>query len=216
MRITKYNQSCLLIETRGKRILIDPGTFGLSDYLISNDWIHIDAILVTHYHDDHCSDYAINYIMKRDNAKLYTSKEVDDNHKLLSHQLIKVGDTFNIGDIKVEVTKAVHGLVPSMRENMGFIIDDGNIRLYTTSDSISFDNNYKCDILCMPFNGNGLTFGIDDGLVFAKKLNPKIILPIHIEHPNPKMNPNIDELKQTLENNGFNYKILSIGESLEI
>ena len=29
MKITKYNQSCLLIETNNKRILVDPGTNGV-------------------------------------------------------------------------------------------------------------------------------------------------------------------------------------------
>ena len=28
MKITKYNQSCLLVETNNKRILFDPGKFG--------------------------------------------------------------------------------------------------------------------------------------------------------------------------------------------
>lgn len=125
MKITKYNQACLLIETKGKRILVDPG-------------------------------------------------------------------------------------------NVGYIIDDGNTILYTTSDTINFYNDYKCNVLCMPFNGNGLTMGIVDGIAFAKTINPKLLLPIHMELPNPIMNPNIDVLKKNIEENNMNYKILSIGESIEV
>ena len=29
MKITKYNQSCLLIETNNKRVLVDPGTIDI-------------------------------------------------------------------------------------------------------------------------------------------------------------------------------------------
>ena len=29
MKITKYNQPCLLIETNNKRVLVDPGTIDI-------------------------------------------------------------------------------------------------------------------------------------------------------------------------------------------
>ena len=43
MKITKFNQSCLLIETKNKRILVDPGNIGYSENLL-NDWKDIDYI----------------------------------------------------------------------------------------------------------------------------------------------------------------------------
>ncbi len=222
MKITKYNQSCLLIETKGKRILVDPGNIGFTDEMLEKNWINIDIILVTHKHGDHCLDDAINKIVSRDNAKVYTSSEVIKVHKLLNTEVVKTGDIFYIDDIKIEVTKAVHGFLTIMKinkavvnENIGFIIDDGITRLYTTSDTINFYNNYKCDVLCMPFNGNGLTMGLMDSMGFIKDIDPKIVLPIHTQHPNPKMNPNIELLKETLENENINYKILSVGESFE-
>jgi L-ascorbate metabolism protein UlaG (beta-lactamase superfamily) len=103
-----------------------------------------------------------------------------------------------------------------VRENIGYIIDAGDVRLYITSDTINFNNNYKCDVLCMPFNGNGLTMGIIDGISFAKDINPKLLLPIHMQHPNPIMNPNIDLLRMSLEREDINYKILEVGQTIEI
>ncbi len=44
MKITKYNQSCLLINTNGKRILVDPGTFGYTEKILNECWINIDKI----------------------------------------------------------------------------------------------------------------------------------------------------------------------------
>jgi L-ascorbate metabolism protein UlaG (beta-lactamase superfamily) len=221
MKITKYNQSCLLIETRGKRILVDPGNIGFTEEMVEKDWKNIDIILVTHKHNDHCLDDAINKIVARDDAKVYTTNEVVKAHKLSNVSIVKEGDIFDIDDIKIEVTKAVHGFLTIMKinravvnENVGFIIDDGNTSLYTTSDTINFYNNYKCDVLCMPFNGNGLTMGLMDSMGFIKDINPKIVLPVHTQHPNPKMNPDIDLLKETLERENMNYKILNVGESL--
>ena len=140
---------------------------------------------------------------------------------LINPIIVKQGDIIDLEDIKVEVTKAVHGFLTKMKEsggeifeNVGFIIDDGNKKIYTTSDTINFNNNYKCDVLCIPFNGNGLTLGIIDGVAFAKDINPEIIIPIHMEHPLPYMNPDINKLKAEMDSAGLKYKFLNVKESI--
>ena len=222
MKITKYNQSTLLLETNNKRILIDPSSINYSDELVNNDWTDIDAILITHKHSDHCNKEAINTIVSRDNSKVFTSSEVSQSNDFANITIVKAGDIFSIGDIKVETTKAIHGYMTGFREsgkeiieNIGFIVDDGDVKLYTTSDTINFYNDYTCDILCMPFNGNGITLGIVDGISFIKGIKPKFVLPVHMQHPLPHMNPNVEILRSALEENDINYKILSIGESIE-
>ena len=50
--------------------------------------------------------------------------------------------------------------------------------------------------------------------MFAKDINPKIVLPIHTEHPLPFMNPNIENLKKQLEDNDLEYKILNNKETI--
>lgn len=221
MKITKYNEACLLIETNGKRILVDPGNIDYTEDMYEKEWKNIDYILVTHKHNDHCLAIIINKIVARDNAKLYTTYEVLESQPLYGVNVIKAGDIIDDKAIKIYVTKAVHGFLPAMKnneikENVGYIIDDGKKRLYITSDTIGFNNDYKCDVLCMPFNGNGLTLGISDGVLFAKETEAKLVLPIHMQHPNPIMNPNKNILKKTLEENNIEYKILDIGESIEV
>ena len=222
MKITKYNQSCLLIETNNKRVLVDPGTIGYDESIL-NEWNNINYILVTHRHPDHCNEKAINIITERDQALIYTTQEVVDNTNLINPIIIKQGDIIDLDNIKIEVTKAVHGFFTPMKnnngeifENVGFIIDDGNKRLYATSDTINFNNNYKCDILCMPFNGNGLTLGIVDGIMFAKDIGPEIVIPVHMEHSMPIMNPNLEVLKSEFEKAGLSYKIMALKETIEI
>ena len=68
----------------------------------------------------------------------------------------------------------------------------------------------------MPFNGNGLTMGIVEGTMFAKDINPELLIPVHTEMALSYMNPNLDTLKAELEKAGINYKILDIKESIEI
>ncbi len=222
MKITKYHQSCLLIQTKGKRILIDPGNIGYEAKFFDNEWVNIDCVLVTHKHDDHCLSEVINEIVIRDNAKLYTTYEVVEAQSLYGANLIKCGDIIDLGDVKIGVTKAVHGYLPQMglknmvRDNVGYIIDDGDKKVYITSDSISFYNEYKVDIVCMPFNGNGLTFGEYDGTLFAKNTGAKLVIPIHMEHPNPVMMPDLEKIKKSIVEAGMDFEILDIGESLEV
>lgn len=224
MKIIKYNQSCLLIETKEKRILIDPGKIGYNDSLFNNEWTDIDFILVTHKHKDHCNKEAIKKIQVRDKSKLFITKETQDAYKFDDAVIIKEGDTIKLSDnIKVEVVKAIHGYVTGMREkgseileNVGYIIDNNEYRLYTTSDTINHYNQNKCDVLCMPFNGNGLTLGIIDGIEFIKGINPQLVLPIHTETSNPIMNPNLDLLETILNQNNIENKILDFGEELNI
>lgn len=49
MKITKYPQSCLLVETKGKKILIDPGTLKYKEEYF-DVWNNVDIILITHKH----------------------------------------------------------------------------------------------------------------------------------------------------------------------
>lgn len=221
MKITKYNQACLLVETNEKRILVDPGNIEYTDDIFEKEWVNIDYILITHKHPDHCIPEIINKIVVRDNAKLYTTYEVVENQPLYGANVIKAGDIIDDKAIKIYVTKAIHGYLPHMKnnevkENVGYIIDDGKKKLYITSDTIGFNNDYKCDVICMPFNGNGLTLGILDGILFAKETGAKLVLPIHMQHPNPIMNPNIEELMNNLKDSGLEFKILDINESVEI
>jgi len=49
MRITHLGHACLLVETGGQRILLDPGAF--SSRIV--DVTGLDVILITHQHADH-------------------------------------------------------------------------------------------------------------------------------------------------------------------
>lgn len=222
MKITKFHQSCLLIQIDNTRILVDPGNIGYTEDMYENYWKDIDYIFITHKHPDHCFDTVINDIVKRDNAKLYISSEVKSTYNFNSYNIVKQGDILEFENFNVEVTKAVHGYLPTMKdtdivyENIGYIFNDNNTKLYVTSDTISFKNDYNCDVICMPFNGNGLTLGVFEGVKFANKTGAKLIVPIHLEHPNPIMMPDLDKLKENVVNEKMECKMLDILETIDI
>ncbi len=220
MKITRFAQSCLLVETNRKRILIDPGYIQYKESYNENEWSNIDIILVTHKHIDHCYVDAIKKIVKNPKTKFYTSQEVAIAFPELSPKIVKNGDVLIFDNVRVEVVKAVHGWIPPLRggkeinENVAFIIDDGVSRIYQTSDTICFDNDYKCDIIFLPVVNHGIVMGPWDAALFAKDTGAKFVIPIHYDNPLHPANPEL--IKREFEAQGLNYKFLEIGEGVEL
>ena len=141
MKLAKYPQSCFLIEAKDKRVLIDPGILDYASEWLTNDWAKINLILITHKHQDHCNISALKCLVEK-GAMIFSSKEVQDAYPELRIHIIKEGDVLNIpGGLKIEATRAIHGYIPALKgkeikENIGFIVDDGDIKVYFTSDTI--------------------------------------------------------------------------------
>jgi L-ascorbate metabolism protein UlaG (beta-lactamase superfamily) len=76
MKITKFAQSNFLIETDGKRVLIDPGIFNREIFGKTKDFFNdIDVIIVTHKHEDHFDvDSVVSIFMSSHPAIFSTAK----------------------------------------------------------------------------------------------------------------------------------------------
>lgn len=217
MKITKFPQSCLLIDTKGKKILIDPGTLKYKEEYF-DIWNKVDVILITHKHPDHCNTEVLEKI--NDKIKIYSSKEVQDANKNLNISVVKENDIIELDDIKIEVVHAIHGYQPLLKgdkeinENIGYIVDDGDNRLYTTSDTICFRNDYKADILCIPVTGHGLTMSAFEASLYAKEVGATLTIPIHMD--NPSFPPDFEYIKEMFNKYEVEYEILENEETIEI
>lgn len=217
MKITKYPQSCLLVEAKGKKILIDPGTLKYKEEYF-DVWNNVDIILITHKHADHCNTEILEKV--NNNIKIYSTKEVQDANKTLNINIIKENDIIELEEIKVEVVHAIHGYQPLLKgekevnENVGYIIDDGENRLYTTSDTICFKNNYKADILCVPVTGYGLTMSAFEASLYSKEVGATLTIPIHMD--NPTFPPDYKFIEEMFNKYEVEYEILENEESIEV
>ena len=217
MKITKFPQSCLLIETKGKKILIDPGNLKYKEEYF-DIWNNVDIILITHKHPDHCNTEILEKLNK--NIIIYSTKEVAEANKSLKISIIKENDIIELDDIKIEVVHAIHGYQPwgkgakDVHENIGYIIDDESNRLYTTSDTICFKNDYKADILCIPVTGHGLTMSAFEASLYAKEVGAVLTIPIHMD--NPAFPPDFNFIKEMFEKYEVEYEILDNDESIEV
>jgi Predicted Zn-dependent hydrolases of the beta-lactamase fold len=215
MIITKYPQSCLMIETNDKKILIDPGTLKYKEEYL-NEWKKVDIVLITHKHPDHANVE----VLKEMGVAIYSTSEVSNSFPELNINIIKEGDLFNIASIKIEVVKAIHGYNPLLKgskeifENVGYIIDDGETRFYTTSDTICFANDYKADVVAIPVTAHGITMSSYEASLFVKELDASLVLPIHMD--SEFYSTNFEYLRENFDKEELNYKILDIEESIEV
>lgn len=217
MKITKFPQSCLLIETKGKKILVDPGNLKYKEEYF-DIWNGVDAILITHKHPDHCNTEVLEKLNK--NITIYSTKEVQDTYTNLNISIVKENDVLNLGDISIEVVHAIHGYQPLLKgakevyENVGYIIDDGKNRLYTTSDTICFKNEYKADILCIPVTGHGLTMSAFEAALYAREVGAVLTIPIHMD--NPAFPPDFKYIDEMFNKYEVDYEILDNDETIEV
>lgn len=215
MKITKYPQSCVMVETNNKKILIDAGGLKYQEKFFK-DWKKSDIILITHKHTDHIKADTLKEL----NILIYSTQEVQDEFPKLNINIVKENDTITFDDLKIEVVKAVHGYNPNLKggkevfENVGYIIDDGKNRFYSTSDTICFNNDYKADIVALPVTTHGLTMSSYEAALFAKELEAKLVLPVHMD--NDVYPTDLNYLKENFEKFNIKYKLLDIEETIEI
>jgi L-ascorbate metabolism protein UlaG (beta-lactamase superfamily) len=73
MRVTNLGHSCLLVESAGARILLDPGTFSRG----FEQLVDLDAVVVTHQHVDHLDAERLPLVLEaNDRATVLAEAEV--------------------------------------------------------------------------------------------------------------------------------------------
>ncbi len=217
MKITKFTQSCALIESQGKKILIDPGNLELTEETIEK-WKEPDFVFVTHKHGDHFNEEAFNKI-KKDSTRIFSTQEVANARKDTTFEIVKENDIVDIKIGKVNAVKAVHGYMPFLKgggeinENVGYVLELEGKKLYFTSDSICFKDPPKCDILFVPVCNHGLVMGPFDAALFAKETEARLVIPNHFD--NPRFPADLEKVKIEFDKAGLNWRLLEIGETIE-
>lgn len=212
MKITKFPQSCILVESKKTKILIDPGTVKFDEKFLKT-WKKADAILITHRHSDHINAV----VLEKLNVPIYSTKEVSKFYPNLKINIIKQKDNFAIGNINIEVVKAVHGYTFSagaISENVGFILDDWKKRLYVTSDTIGFKNDYKADVMFADVTAFDVSMNLWGTTKMMQQVGAKLLIVAHQDAG--KMMYDKKQIEDYLTEQNINYVIPEILETFEI
>jgi len=186
MKIKAFEQSGFIIETdSGHKLAIDIGSYTPIEKL---NGISVDAMLVSHIHQDH---FSLDNIKKLSPKKLYLSKECIESlgEETLSSEIIEVkaGDLININGFKVLFFDVDHGpnVKVQPKANFGFLIEADGKKIYYVGEMFNPSGlditSLEVDYVLIPV-GTFYTFGPQEAIAFAKKFK-KIskIIPMHYQ-----------------------------------
>ena len=110
VKVTWHSHACVLIETEGTHLLVDPFISGNPLASVKPEEIQADYIFVSHGHGDHLGDTV--EIAKRTGATVISNFEI---HNWLANQGVEnvhpqhIGGGFNYPWGRVKLTIAQHG-----------------------------------------------------------------------------------------------------------
>ncbi len=188
-RIQWLGHSCLLMESDGTKVLVDPFLTGNPAAAATAEQMSPDFILVSHGHGDHVGDAIA--IAKRTGAMVVANYEISgwlQNQGLQKVHGQQHGGSHAFPFGRVKLTLAFHGsALPdgSYGGNpCGFLItfNDGK-KVYDAADTGLFGDmkligEEGLDLAVLPI-GDNYTMGPEDALRAAKLVRPKVLIPMH-------------------------------------
>lgn len=172
MKITRFEQSGFIFETdKGFRLAVDIASRTPLENLEN---VKADAVIISHFHQDHFSIQHINKIFPK---KVFLSKECIGliGEEKISGEVVIItsNNTISIEDIKIQIFDVDHGPNVKVRplENFGFLFTIDEEIMYFAGDMF-YDSgidvsNLEVDYALLPV-GSFYTFGLQEAFGFAK------------------------------------------------
>jgi len=205
MKVTRYFQSCLLIEEGAARLLIDPS--GQEATRLS-DFGKLDAVMYTHEHGDHF-DADLAQQFSANGAKIYANAATAKKMKT-APTIVEDGQEFDVGGVKVKAYELPHCLMwdgSAGPQNTGYLVAG---RLFHSGDGDNLEG-LAVEVGAIPITGPDVS--LKDAFEFAKQLSLKTIVPVHYDYIGTK--PEVFA-ELALGQFGIDTKVLEIGESAEV
>jgi L-ascorbate metabolism protein UlaG (beta-lactamase superfamily) len=205
MKITRYFQSCLLVEEGNTRILLDPSGQEASRV---GEFGKLDGVLYTHEHQDHFEAELAQKFVEEGIAPVYanasTAKQIE-----ASKTVVEDGQEFKVGELSIKAIELPHCLFPDGSEgpqNTGYLI---NGKFFDPGDGKEL-TGLNAEILALPINGPDIS--LKDAYDFAVQVQAKQVVPVHYDY----LGGNPDFIDMFLSKKGVKTHALKIGESAEL
>jgi L-ascorbate metabolism protein UlaG (beta-lactamase superfamily) len=176
VRLTKYPQSCLVVEHEaGGRLLIDPGNVAMDAHAFA-DFGTVDAVLFTHAHPDHFDPRAVAAILDRGlpiHANADVCGKVDGPTTTVGD-----GDTFTAAGFQISARDMTHVQMvdgSAGPPNTGYVLDG---RLLHPGDSLQV-GGLSVDAIAVPIAGPSVSFR--DSYVAVERTGASTAVPIHYD-----------------------------------
>jgi L-ascorbate metabolism protein UlaG (beta-lactamase superfamily) len=209
MKITKYPQSCLLIEKDDTRVIIDPGSFVNAGYSAA-EFGAINIILITHEHADHADAGFLDQIAECNPGVEVVANE--STKKILGNRVTRVassGEVLTIANVQIHAIDIPHVAMVNGDpgpQNTAYIIDG---ILFHPGDGIDA-SGVESRVVAAPIAGPDIS--PRDVYSFVEQTKAEIVVPIHYNYH--KADPNL--FKNLLSPLGVQTFVLENGQSIDI
>lgn len=209
MKITRYPQSCLLIEKDGFSIVIDPGDPFVALHK-AEELKHVGAVFYTHDHFDHCNR-ALAAQLHEWGIPLFGNASVDALLQDTPCIVVKPGEIINVGPFSINPAMLAHSEMvdgDAGPENTGYIIDN---YLLHPGDSPHVEG-VNVPVIALPIVGPDIS--PRTACDMAKGVGAKTAIAMHYD----LWGANAEFYKTIFERftMPFELKILADGESVEV
>jgi L-ascorbate metabolism protein UlaG (beta-lactamase superfamily) len=210
MKITKFPQSCIVIENNNQRLIIDPGSL-VSPKFKAESLLPIDAILITHEHQDHADPLLIESLLNNKKVPVIANDSAQAVLGDLVTKIVKDNEIFEIGSFRITCRELPHvDMIDGSKgpKNTGYIVND---IFFHPGDGIEI-SNLQVNSAAVPIAGPDIS--PKDIFGFIKEIGARTVIPIHYDYF--KADPVFYE--DMFKNRGLETKfvILNNGQSCEI
>ncbi len=211
MKITKYDQSCLLFEKNGRYILIDPVEISTEIPVVEN----IDAIIITHMHSDHYQPEVLDkFRLSNPEAKIIVAEDMIDNIKQPA-QVASFDKGIQVGEFNLRFFGKGHAPIVdnvSPCKNFGVVIDG---MFVNPGDSFSIPSVLKPVVLFVAVSAPWLK--VDEVMKYIALMAPNKVIPVHDGLLSPLGHSITNNwIKKACDSIGAEYIPLGSGESFSL
>jgi L-ascorbate metabolism protein UlaG (beta-lactamase superfamily) len=174
MKLTKQEHACLLVESAGKMLVVDPGNFTTLLVGLNN----VVAIVLTHEHQDHWTGDQLREILDRNpKARIFGPAGVATAASAFNVEVVKAGDTVAVDPFTLQFFGSEHAVIHSsipVVDNVGVLIDD---ELYYAGDSYTIPDGLEVGTLAVPAGAPWLKIG--EVMDYVLAVAPKRSFAVH-------------------------------------
>lgn len=174
MKVTKQEHACLIVESAGKNLVIDPGSFTRT--LVRESVVV--AIVITHEHADHWTSDQLEHILERNpDARIFGPAGVVTAASTFTVEAVKDGDTIVVEPFTLRFFGSEHAVIHRsipIVDNVGVLVND---ELYYAGDSYTIPSGVEVQTLAVPAGAPWLMIG--DVIDYVTAVAPQRSFPVH-------------------------------------
>lgn len=174
MRITKLEHAALILETSGRKLFVDPGSFMMA----LTETANADAVVITHEHADHWTPEHLDRILALSpGVKIFGPAGVAAAASGYDVTVVAAGDTAEAGPFTLRFFGATHAVIHEsipVIDNLGVLVND---EFYYAGDAFTIPDGVEVGTLAVPAGAPWMK--ISEVIDYVLALKPRRTFPTH-------------------------------------